>query len=65
MAKVSIGEFANQVKAETRKVVWPTRQETITTTIMVVMMTSILALFFFGIDSAFGALVRGLLSLLS
>jgi len=28
-------------------------------------MTSILALFFFGIDSAFGALVRGLLSLLS
>jgi len=65
VAKVSIGEFARQVKAETAKVVWPTRKETVTTAIMVVIMTTLLGLFFFGVDSAFSALVRGLLSLLS
>lgn len=65
MAKVSIGEFARQVKAETAKVVWPTRQETVMTAVMVVIMTSLLALFFFGVDSAFSALVRALLGLLS
>jgi preprotein translocase subunit SecE len=65
VAKVSIGEFARQVKAETAKVVWPTRQETLMTALMVVIMTSLLAVFFFGVDSAFSALVRALLGLLS
>ncbi|MGE5720840.1 MAG: preprotein translocase subunit SecE [Sphingomonadales bacterium] len=64
MARVSIGEFANQVKAETKKVVWPTRKETVTTAIMVVIMSSMLGLFFFGVDSAFNAIVRSLLGLL-
>ena len=64
MAKVGIGEFARQVKAETAKVVWPTRKETVTTAVMVLIMTTILALFFFGVDSIFSALVRALLGLL-
>ena len=63
MAKVNIGEFARQVKAETAKVVWPTRKETVTTAIMVLIMTSILGLFFFAVDSAFSRIVRALLSL--
>ena len=65
MAKVSPGEFARQVRAETAKVVWPTRKETVTTAIMVVIMTAILGLFFFGVDSAFSAIVKALLGLLS
>jgi preprotein translocase subunit SecE len=64
VARVSIGEFANQVKNETKKVVWPTRRETVTTAIMVLIMTTILGLFFLGIDSLFSALVKALLSLL-
>jgi preprotein translocase subunit SecE len=64
VAKVSIGEFARQVRAETAKVVWPTRRETVTTAIMVLIMTTILGLFFLGIDSLFNALVKALLSLL-
>ena len=64
MAKVSIGEFARQVRAETAKVVWPTRKETITTAIMVVIMTTILGLFFFAIDSVFGKLVQALFGLI-
>jgi preprotein translocase subunit SecE len=65
VAKVSPGEFANQVRAEGRKVVWPTRKETVTTGIMVVIMTSILAFFFFGVDKAFSTIVQFLLGLLS
>ena len=65
MAKTSPGEFIRQVKAETAKVVWPTRKETVTTAIMVVIMTTLLGLFFFGVDSAFSATVKALLGLLS
>ncbi len=63
MAKTSPGEFVRQVQAEMRKVVWPTRQETITTGIFVAIMMTILAVFFLGVDSLFGAVVRWLLSL--
>jgi preprotein translocase subunit SecE len=65
VAKVNPGEFFRQVRAETAKVVWPTRRETMTTALMVVIMTTLLGLFFFGVDSAFSALVRALLGLLS
>ena len=63
MAKTSPGEFIRQVRAEAAKVVWPTRQETVTTSIFVSIMMVILAVFFLGIDSLFGAVVRWLLSL--
>jgi preprotein translocase subunit SecE len=61
--KPSIAEFVNQVRAETAKVVWPTREETIRTAIFVFIMTLLLSLFFLGIDSAFNALVNFLLTL--
>lgn len=61
--KTSPAEFVNQVRAEGRKVVWPTREETIRTAIFVFIMMVILSLFFLGVDSAFGAVVRWLLSL--
>ena len=61
MAKVSPGEFIRQVRAETAKVVWPTRKETVTTAIMVLIMTAMLAVFFFGVDSVFSAVVKFLL----
>ena len=61
MAKVSPGEFIRQVRTETSKVVWPTRKETITTAIMVLIMTSLLAIFFFGVDSFFSTIVQFLL----
>lgn len=63
MAKTSPGEFVRQVQAEGRKVVWPTRQETVTTAIMVGIMMVMLAVFFLGIDSIFGWVVRQLLTL--
>ena len=65
MAKVSIGEFVRQVKLEgIEKIHWPTRQETVRTTIMVLIMTGTLALFFFATDALFSAIVKFLLGLL-
>jgi preprotein translocase subunit SecE len=65
VAKVSPGEFIRQVRAETAKVVWPTRKETVATAIMVMIMTGLLAFFFFGTDALFSTIVRKLLSFLS
>ncbi len=61
--KPSVAEFVNQVQAETSKVVWPTRDETIRTAIFVFIMMVVLALFFLGVDSIFNALVKFLLTL--
>jgi preprotein translocase subunit SecE len=63
VAKTSPVEFIQQVQAETRKVVWPSRRETIMTAIMVVILTTVLAVFFLATDSVFELIVRGLLSL--
>jgi preprotein translocase subunit SecE len=65
VAKVSPGEFFRQVRAEGSKVVWPTRKETVTTAIMVAILTSVLAVFFFGVDAMFSAIVQFLLGLLA
>ena len=63
MARTSPGEFMRQVQAEARKVVWPTRQETVTTAIFVAIMMVLLAVFFLGVDTLFGEAVRWLLKL--
>ncbi len=65
MSKVTPAQFISQVRAETARISWPTRRETVTTAIMVVIMTTLLAVFFFGVDSAFGGLVKFLLGLLA
>ena len=53
MAKTSPLEFIRQVQTETRKVVWPTRRETVMTAVMVMIMTTLLAIFFLGVDAFF------------
>lgn len=42
--------FLQQVRAEVSKVVWPTRRETVVTTIMTLVLVFITAIFFFIID---------------
>lgn len=61
--KTSPAEFIDQVRAEGRKVVWPTREETVKTAIFVFIMMLILSVFFLGIDSIFSAIVGWLLTL--
>jgi preprotein translocase subunit SecE len=65
VAKTSVNEFRKQVQAETTKVSWPSRAETVQTAIMVMIMAAILAVFFFVVDTAIGAGVKALLKLVS
>lgn len=43
-------QFISQVRAELAKIVWPTRREVVTTTIMVLVMAGLASLFFFVAD---------------
>ncbi|ARJ68592.1 preprotein translocase subunit SecE [Paracoccus contaminans] len=51
-------QFLSQVRSEAAKIVWPTRREVTTTTIMVFVMATVFSLFFFTVD----LLIRGGLS---
>ncbi len=57
MAKTNPFEFMQQVRAETSKVTWPTRKETMVTTAMVFVMVIIAALFFLAADQILSWLV--------
>jgi preprotein translocase subunit SecE len=43
-------KFLQEVRSETAKVIWPTRRETVVTTIMVFVMVAFASLFFFVAD---------------
>ena len=43
-------QFIQQVRAEVSKVVWPSRREVLLTTVMVFVMATITAIFFFIVD---------------
>ncbi|MFL2796619.1 MAG: preprotein translocase subunit SecE [Rhodobacterales bacterium TMED271] len=59
----NIFKFIQQSRQEASKIVWPTRRETITTTIMVFIMVTILSIFFLITDSIISFLLRIVLSL--
>lgn len=60
---VNPAQFVAQVRSETAKVVWPSRRETGMTTVMVFVMATIVAIFFFLIDQLLRLGVEVLLSL--
>ena len=49
--------LAKEARAEIRKVVWPSRQETTQTTMIVVVVVLVMALLLWGLDSLLGWLV--------
>lgn len=50
MARTNPVQFIQQTRAEIAKVVWPSRREVILTTVMVFLMTVVLASFFALVD---------------
>jgi len=44
-------DFAKEARTEIRKVVWPTRQETLQTTLIVAIFVVVIALFLWGVDA--------------
>ena len=63
MAKIAPTEFFKQVKSEAKKVTWPTRQETVSSTIAVFIMVVIASLFLFVTDQVLSFLIKILLGL--
>ena len=63
MAKVGPFEFLQQVRSETGKVVWPSRRETVVTTIMVVLMALFTSIFFLLADQVFSKTIGFILTL--
>lgn len=55
-------EFLGNVKSELKKVTWPTRKETYSSTIVVVVLVLVVAVFLWVIDSALSTAVRMLLN---
>jgi len=63
-SKTAIGSTAlsyiRSTEIEVRKVVWPTRQETVQTTLLVILMVMVAALMLWAVDSLLGLIVRTL-----
>ncbi len=58
----SLLSFLGMSRSEVRKMVWPTRAETMQTTLMVFILVVILAIFLWFVDMLLGAGVKALLS---
>jgi preprotein translocase subunit SecE len=63
MAKFSPFKFLQEVRSETEKVSWPTRRETLITTIMVFIMVAVASVFFFAADQIISVFIKFLLGI--
>jgi preprotein translocase subunit SecE len=53
-----VWSFAKEARTELRKVVWPTRQDTVRTTFMVIGLVLLAALFIWGVDSVLLSIIN-------
>ena len=63
MAKPNPFEFIQEVREETAKVTWPSRRETVISTVMVLVMVAVASLFFLAVDAILHWGVNALLGL--
>ncbi|EKS27747.1 preprotein translocase subunit SecE [Afipia felis] len=56
-------KFLQEVRSETSKVVWPTRRETMITTIMVFVLVAVASIFFFVTDQVIRLLITFILGI--
>ena len=61
--KTSPGQFFSQVRAEGRKIVWPSRKETWITSVMVFIMVLVASAFFWIVDTGLGFASRFILAI--
>ena len=52
MAKTNPLEFLQEVRQEAKKITWPSRRETMITTVMVLIMVVLASIFFLIVDAA-------------
>ena len=63
MRITDIINFVKEVKQEGRKIVWPTRKETLITTAMVLLMVVIFSIFFLLVDNIIAWFIKTLMGL--
>ena len=63
MAKLTPIKFFKQVRSETQKVSWPTRKETMQSTIAVFVMVVVASLFLFAADQVLAWIIKMILNL--
>ena len=63
MAKFSPFKFMQEVRAETEKVTWPSRRETVITTAMVFVMVAVSSIFFLLADQAIRLFITTILTM--
>ncbi len=63
MAKTNPMEFIQQVRREMARVTWPSRRETLVTTIMVFIFVALAAVFFLAVDQVLSVAVKFILGL--
>ncbi len=55
--------FVRETQAEVAKVAWPTRRETMVTTVMIIVMALVTGVFFLAIDSVLGFAIGRILGM--
>jgi len=55
-------QFLHDVRSEMAKVVWPSRPDVVSTTVVVIITVAFFGLFFLGTDSLFGAMFNWVLN---
>ena len=63
MAKTGVIEYFRQVRAEVKKITWPTRKETTVSTMAVFFMVFIAAMFLYFADQIIAFLIQLIMSL--
>lgn len=63
MEKTSPAKFVRQVRQEVNKVTWPTRRETMVSTVMVLIISALAAVYFLLVDGLSSQLVKFILNL--
>ena len=61
--RVGLVQFSREVRAETRKITWPSWKETWITSVMVFIMVAVTSVFFLLVDGGLSLLIQQLLKL--
>ncbi len=59
--RITVRQFLTEVQAEMKKVTWPTRQEVASYTVVVLVVTTVVGAFVWGLDQLFSWLVKTLI----
>jgi len=63
MAKTNLAQYVREVRQESSKVTWPSRKETVTTTIVVFIMVVVMSTFLFFADLIISKIVQFILGI--